>query len=568
MKRQLSREDTLQNVMGLIGTDENEKKWKIPPFLLSIKNVIVKHQMVIAIYCLGSMALLFLLSGMSASSNYGTRGSLSKEDMLVGDASLQYNSGGADGQQSGLGNAVDGFWDVYGMASNAAAQDSENAYLGPAYDMYNDPTYMSANAVEEDANFDGEVGDKIVRSIDDLRFLTLGAMTAMTDGVSQWTSSYPYLLSSDPEKISNIAIGSVGPRYPSVCIQSLVAEAAGPDGNQEFDVIVLDYHVRAKEGLYDLAKRLRMRYPDAIMILLRNWRPVHVTWFMNGKSQGSIQNWATTNNHEFGTQSFFQELRKVDVRWQSHEERDQVYRHIQRDFNAKVSRFPQPSDAGFALQKYGELFDTDMNHLNKAGHEFVHKGIDTIINAELGIYPEQPRVGSWGDGDSCHSWFSDGKVPLERSSNTVIEEFSAAQVEFALSTGADNPDGSGWVTVNNPFNGPRNLILSYMVTGPPAIYPKTQIHVLTGGYENTSSVHRSTINTVDPLTTEYGDTPVHNVVTAKVAILPPGDSKVVWKPVEESSRPFRLTATQVVGLTVEEGGILGPHPDFIYLDSY
>jgi len=533
----------IQGASDSIDMNEYNSKKKGGFFLQSLKNSAVRNKMPATITLLGGLSMLFLLQGMSSSSNYSDRAI--KHQSLVpdfGDVAMDQDA--VDVNQNGI---------VMNDNIITDTADLTESY-GSNYNVYSDPQYIASVTHET---------DNAKTTIEDLRFLSFGATNAITNGSPDWKSSYPYLLSSDPEKILLPTIGSVGPKYPSICTQSLIAERAGPGGNQEFDVIVLDYHMRAIDGLYELTKRLRFRYPNAIIILLRLWRPVHIVWYQDNAPVGNLKDWADSKNLEFGSAQFHNNLRDADVRWQTYNEKDKVFNQIQKDLDAEVFSMPQSSDPKIALWRYKQLFNKDFNHLSKAGHDFIHAGIDSILESKFRDFHLNTVVGTWGDGDECHSWFSSGRVHLERSRNTMVETFKTDNVQFALSTGTNDVGGSGWVVVNNRFDGPRNLILSYMVSGPPSMYPKTKIEIYP--YQGDADPISNTLN---PTTYEYGKVPVHDVHTKKVATIPPGAWKVVWTPLEETPRPFRLTGVHVVSTEITEGGVNGPHPELYYVESY
>ena len=57
----------------------------------------------------------------------------------------------------------------------------------------------------------------------------------------------------------------LGPNYPSICTQTLI-------GNDNvYDIIILEYFSMVYDGLLQLVKRLRQRFPDAILICESNY---------------------------------------------------------------------------------------------------------------------------------------------------------------------------------------------------------------------------------------------------------------------------------------------------------
>ena len=66
---------------------------------------------------------------------------------------------------------------------------------------------------------------------------------------------------------TNLAMRSQGPDYPAKCLNTVI-------GEDIFDVIVLEFTMRQETSIYLLARRLREHFPDAIIIILRNWAPI------------------------------------------------------------------------------------------------------------------------------------------------------------------------------------------------------------------------------------------------------------------------------------------------------
>ena len=68
---------------------------------------------------------------------------------------------------------------------------------------------------------------------------------------------------------SNFGMRGTGAEYPAKCLSSMI-------GDQIFDVIVLEFTMRIDPSTYSLARRLRERFPDALIICLKNWTPVMI----------------------------------------------------------------------------------------------------------------------------------------------------------------------------------------------------------------------------------------------------------------------------------------------------
>jgi len=435
--------------------------------------------------------------------------------------------------------------------------------------------------------------DPTLDLVHDLRYMMLGHPSAILKyGHYGQMYSYPALISHGgtpgqiTRRVAHIGDGLSGPRYISSCLQSLVEEYAAYPEHQNMDVIVLDYFSKATDGLYPLVRRLRARYPDAIIIVLRVWKPTHINWIKDGKRRGSLKDWGDHMSQllnktlRYGTEEWFYYFNKtrVQLEWQDFTDRDRILHHVVQEFGVKLFRLETDINPKMAIWKNHDMFYPDYVHVSVIGHRHLYFAIMHFVNEavnEEGYDPSTAQQSTWGQGDSCHSWYTDGVINVRKSNNLKKEEFRVgarstnydSHVVYALSTGMDHPNSGGHIWVNNPFHGPRHLILSYMTTGPaPSKYPTVDITVET--------LQGTVINatTLVPLTTLYESKLVHAIKTSVVATIPHGEFKLFWSRQETGrlgeTRPFRITAVQVVSTDVVEGGVMGPPAYFDSLGQF
>jgi len=407
---------------------------------------------------------------------------------------------------------------------------------------------------------------RALKSIDDVRYLVLGFTVPFVNGIRNLDDSYSSLLTSDPSRMTRLdSMASNGPGYPSACLQTVISEL---DENQEFDVIILEYSTLQLQGLYELAGRLRQRYPDAILMFLDNWQPNHVSWFQDGVRVGNLRDWGESQSLTFGSDDFLDKIQdpNLDLRWQVAPMREQKLKAVAEDFGAiRVWIPPQtkvhsPVDT---LLNYHKFYDGyEKEYMSAYAHRWLYQTIAEIVEEELRSYPAQPRIFGWGDGDECHTWFLSGETSLRYANVVDFERFAApyaGHFYYALSTGLQHPNNEGYIIVENPFPTPRHLFLSYMGSGwASAMYSKTEIRV--ENYDATTKI------VLDPRSNEFGENASHLILTSKVAVIPPGVSRVYWNLLQEedrpTNRPFRLTAAMIVSTDVVEGGSMGPRADF------
>jgi hypothetical protein len=87
--------------------------------------------------------------------------------------------------------------------------------------------------------------------LDDLRLVAFGTSRTYGSGLGleRKEKAFPYLLSTNA---SNLAIRAAGPQYPALCTYSML-------GEEQYDVILLEYNMKADENLLRLSQRLRDR---------------------------------------------------------------------------------------------------------------------------------------------------------------------------------------------------------------------------------------------------------------------------------------------------------------------
>uniref|UniRef100_A0A7S1Z2V5 Uncharacterized protein n=1 Tax=Ditylum brightwellii TaxID=49249 RepID=A0A7S1Z2V5_9STRA len=404
-----------------------------------------------------------------------------------------------------------------------------------------------------------------------VRYLSLGCTSPKQGRKLSWEDSYTNLLSTDTNLVVRAGCGMTGPLYPSVCTESLISEVAH-SRSQEFDVIILNFFSKGLNGLYDLAVRLRERYPDAIMVVLRVVQMNHINWAQNGKIIGTLEDLAKWRKYKFGSEelfSFIKHNKQLTLRWMGFAERDKVLLKIKKKLGAKIRGIPMSLDPKETILKYHEYFSQDFRGLSIRGHVLLLKAIRQATKTGMETYPMEPRIGTWGDGDKCSSWYTSGVITENHSPSLVMEQFtfSSSRKLFALSTGLDHPHAGSWIHVTNPYNQDRQLFISYMASGPDySIYPQTEI---TLQFTNQKGERIERKFTTNPLSsTAYSHLGrVNTVKTKDLGVIPPGTSVVSWVPLERKNRPFRITAMKVVKEGVSSVGVLGPAVD-LRVDHY
>lgn len=376
-----------------------------------------------------------------------------------------------------------------------------------------------------------EIATRVRRDLfagDKFRIGVFGTSSAWGAGLPNRYRAYPYLLST---QVINYATYSGGPNYPSVCLETLVGD--GPT----FDVILIDYYYTTlQSGLGPLAKRLRLRFPNALLIFVKIWGPYQTRRILPDGTEQTILDFQEqvlgtgTPIDENTTSLLIEAISKDTAEW--------VF--PQRDL--------EDSYIGEAMQAYNmSLYDLrrDVNNvkqtlvdnlplfvargrkgvLSAEGHQVVAAGLQDLINR---LVPNplslitKAQDGVWGAGDSCNFWFLSGSCTLEFSPSFQLNQYDSLRAKFALEL-----NGNGWIKVVNPFPESRRLFLSFMSVNQPNVYPGVRVD---GGD------HSVYLNTV----IDFDTNGVHVPRTLSVGHLPPGITQLTFTPLETTTLPFRL----------------------------
>jgi len=358
----------------------------------------------------------------------------------------------------------------------------------------------------------------------ELRYLTFGTSLTWGSVLKDRYKAYPWLLSSN---VTNLAMCASDSSYPSMCTQSMVQDST-------YDVIVIEYDRRRFEFLLNLVRRLRQRFPDATIVLTKMWSlmDVRVT-AMDGKTE-KLREWLGKSGKPFMSNDALNFVLSSDVTFSWDKMiaiREPVMEEAEKKYDAKIYSWDTESDMKNLIKSRFPLF-ADFVHLNESGHSAVAKELTTFLSEVQA--KRSDRIGTWGDGDVCYSWFHDGLIADDhrknfRFNNIQMNKFDEKNEKHAL----ELKKKSTILHVYNPFDGPRNLYLTYMATYPNRIYPKVVVRC--GSKQ---------LTIIDPIA-KY-DFPVHVQDTRNVGMVNPGRNSINIQVLKEENgtiaaeAPFRL----------------------------
>mmetsp|Transcript_23747 Transcript_23747/g.35438 ORF Transcript_23747/g.35438 Transcript_23747/m.35438 type:complete len:540 (-) Transcript_23747:170-1789(-) len=380
----------------------------------------------------------------------------------------------------------------------------------------------------------------------EIRFVAFGTSITWGHGVENpETDVYPKLLSLSAD---NLAIRATGPAVPALCLKSMV-DKANPDA--VYDVVFLEFFHRTLfqsdvDSFTMTAQRIRTRYPDALIIFIRDWNLTDIGYYVESGDWVRINTWNLINGnreelHSLAYKHKFEESVQNGINWKwspKTNERKLALDEIAASVGGYIVSLPKPHKPRFFLQ-YRNLFDPDGHHLSNAGHNELAKEISSLLDT-LQIN-ENPRLGAWDDAgeDVCVSWFRSGNCVLEVHGEGVqmVSWMSNGPAIYNQRKNALSFPFGGDIVINNPTMKTMDLYLDFMAEGPPpGIYPLTEIVIESRGPDQ--SVILSEPRYIDP--TESWR--VHVIKPAFINTVLPGEHIVHIRPVEYGKdQPFRIT---------------------------
>lgn len=385
-----------------------------------------------------------------------------------------------------------------------------------------------------------------------IRYASFGSSVTWGSGVTD-RENYVYIarMANDPtkERFVNYGIRSTGPNYPAACLHSMI-------GDEEFDVIVLEFFLRAHEGLLSLGLRLRERFPNAIIFVTRIWSPFQ----FRHKDQDrniNLADWAS----EKGFGSGFIHDPKFKEAFLA--EGEDNWRYAYEDPTAPINTYHKAAaeaigahiiNMGFSdhadgpdgwLEQGDTYLASDSFHLSENGHSHLAKQMNDIVQ-KVGV-PKQRTLGKFKGIDYCNTWFESGEVGegLIASPNSDVYRMPHTN-KFVMSFGKepdpddkDNVGEEGWIKVNNPSEEMMEVFIAYMTTGPkPSKYP--QVEVIRNNNEKTKQI-------LEPDTIGWGDKKVHTARLENLGKINPGakNELISFRPLEKTVYPFRLVSVAI-----------------------
>lgn len=351
-------------------------------------------------------------------------------------------------------------------ANNAAIIETPN--VAPT----SDPTPGPALLPEPEPTFLDKKG---------LNVLAFGGANTNGAGVKDRdTQAYPALLSS---KVMNLAHDSIGPNYFSVCF-----DTSFEDINDAPDVILLEIWLHYNEGLELLTQRLRNRFPNSLIIFIKDWSSPHNFRKNSDNPKGFInfKEWFAEHRDTLDPKADVIENTKAKLAAEEahdwhvplHANADKAIdsiasgvggvplESIDKNSGAVIwDMFPAKADGYETLMAYLEFYNKDHLHLNEAGHQKAANDLLEIINKARPAKIADIDNGNVGS-DDCHFWnFELENIPQDLN-NMVLSDTGGHYHDVLELQGY-----KGWMKVTNPLTKPSPLYISYHIDHEEGYYP-------------------------------------------------------------------------------------------------
>lgn len=380
--------------------------------------------------------------------------------------------------------------------------------------------------------FARQTSRELVKGRGTLRVAAFGSSNMWGAGLENRFDALPYLLS---DEVDNYAMFSGGPNYPAVCTETIVGD------DDVYDVIFLEYWLKARQGVPELARRLRARFPHAMIFFVKIWSPLHARRRgKDGEGELTFEDWRNSRfspNEQINIIINALEADDGDWYFPEHPDAEMAITEARQSVDGYYIRILQKETGKETLMFFLHFFNQQSAQLSKLGHEYLANITKTTIKKKLEVEAttvsdlvNSVEYGDWGRGDSCHMWYTTGGYTSEFSPELVMREFDPHLGKFALEVTAP-----GWVVVRNDFEDERTLFVSFLATIE-GFYP-----------EAIASIGETGAPTLLVPVNPDDHKGSHNPRTIAIGKIPPGDSKIFITPQGSTGTFFRL-----VGLSLTD----------------
>jgi len=378
-----------------------------------------------------------------------------------------------------------------------------------------------------------------------LSILSFGTSQTYGHGLTDRRYAYPYLISPDATLVDNLAVPATAADQPSLCLQSMIPDA----DTKNYDLITFEFPSNQSDGVRLLVKRLRERYPKAVIMFVHVWHFVGRARFKGytpaQKNFDPDLRWTWRDEGDTFSATDNTNMDCVREICQLHEMME-----ILKEVNGVAYMMdPKPSPQEVLTQGW---FAEDWHHLTQEGHKNVAIGIAEMLKKDQKLWNQAfmdgKPLGSWSLGDQCYNWYFSGKINVSYTgAKFVCEENTNMDCSLEM-----DPRQGGSISFKSDFDRPVPVAIGYLTKGFPDVFPTVMVTL--NGVEPALKVNpdldRST--RVNPKS--------QTLVTSYIQIgyAEPGVNRVTISPTELKPRPFSVIGIYLCGACKEfQNGHMG-----------
>lgn len=248
-------------------------------------------------------------------------------------------------------------------------------------------------------------------------------------------------------------------------------------GDQDFDVIILEFPLSNVDDFGTLLRRIRNRFPSATIIYLQIFLIALIVLYQGKSLHDHILSLGIKSPNEPRFVEAIRQMNEGDMQFPAPWYIDDAHHNAVKSVGGYVLQFPQFSGniKEFILENvkyYGSAQrPLDFVHPSTLGHKVIAEKLNLAIS-EFSVRDQGHSIsGQWTGGkDRCISWFSDGNVT---SDVTMVENLNLVNIvsdnggKWALEVDREG----GKIAVMCTFPQCR-IYLPYMAKGPKKDYPR------------------------------------------------------------------------------------------------
>jgi hypothetical protein len=245
-----------------------------------------------------------------------------------------------------------------------------------------------------------------------------------------------------------------------------------------YQVVIIEYMLRADEGLEILANRIRRRFPQSTLIFLDLWYPRMVRVVDSGFGPEKDSIGLEAYQKRMGYQAlndpeFIRHLQTNPHRMFINQRFDlqEIQRQVVQNVGGYIWQLPIPQredQVGGFVAQMASFFSNDFKHLSKKGHAYVARGLQRLLGT-IPAHDLSMTKSLWERQDSSRKLVSERQGAHEFGSRIHLANVRQSGGRVCLGSRSRVEDQCFYTTL---FQNLPRCTFPYMTTGQPRKYPE------------------------------------------------------------------------------------------------